>query len=77
MKFNCGLTKEEKERAKMRAEIAAHDRLLKWHDYFALCPIQVASGDCRWLETVERKGDWRGYLYGGWEWQYRAKEGAK
>lgn len=61
MKWDCGLTREEE-----------YERLCGWHPYFALIPRQVASHDCRWLEWIERKGQFLG-IYGGWEWEYRAR----
>lgn len=44
MRFNCGETAEEKEA-----------RVTDWHRWFAWYPVRVASGDCRWLEYVERR----------------------
>lgn len=66
MRFNCGPSREEKILAKE-----------EWHQWFAWRPVRVASGDCRWLETVERKGR---YLFGmivfsPWSWQYRIPVG--
>lgn len=55
MKLRCGPTPEERHQAvrdKMQAEIMA---AMEWHDVFAWWPRQVASGDCRWLETVQRR----------------------
>lgn len=40
MKFSCGSSKTE---------------IADWHDWFAWHPVRVGDGDCRWLETVERK----------------------
>jgi len=45
MKFNCGLTTEQKFNAKQ-----------KWHPVFAWLPHRVGDGDCRWLEVIERRG---------------------
>jgi hypothetical protein len=76
MKFNCGRTPEEKRRraiAQYNIEIA---RLRNWHEYFTLLPKRIASGDCRWLEWVERKGTWNGGYRdetGFWSWDYRVK----
>lgn len=66
MKFNCGPTYAEKEAM-----------LCEWHPYFAWLPTRVAAGDCRWLETIERRR-FR-YSNGGFSslpnlWDYRAKE---
>lgn len=50
MKFNCCLTDQEK--------IAALEPILcTWHEWFAWYPVRVGRKDCRWLEVVERKGD--------------------
>ena len=65
MRLNCGPTWEER--------IAAKE---KWHRWFAWYPVRVGSGDCRWLETVERIGKfhiWPGDCH--WTWEYRAAEG--
>jgi len=65
MKFNCGDSPLEKSK-KLRL------KLENWHSFFALLPRRVGPGDCRWLETIERKGEF--YCYCGdawWEWQYR------
>jgi hypothetical protein len=48
---------------------------MKWHDWFAWFPVTVANNDCRWLETVDRRGnieytpDGRQY----WNFEYKAK----
>lgn len=44
MKFDCGETREEKEK-----------RLSNWHDFFCLIPRKVGPHDCRWLETIQRR----------------------
>lgn len=44
MRFNCGLSWEERYQAKQQ-----------WHRWFAWRPVRIAAGDCRWLEWVERK----------------------
>jgi hypothetical protein len=65
MKFNCGPTPQEKHEAKQ-----------DWHPWFAWCPVRVGSGDCRWLETVERKGTCNFDCYGDWfDWEYRPIKG--
>lgn len=65
MKFDCGETRAEK--------IA---RLEVWHPYFTIFPRRVADHDCRWLETIERRGrhSCNGYGDSWWSWEYRAKE---
>lgn len=66
MKFDCGETWEEKKA-----------RLESWHKFFAILPRRVAVHDCRWLETIERRGT--SYLGGFyetlWHWDYRAPKG--
>ena len=59
MKFDCGETWAEK-----------YKRLTQWHDYFAWRPVRISDHDCRWLETIQRKGE---VLWGEWDWEYRAK----
>ena len=61
MKIDCGPTYEE------RCSIKE-----KWHKWFALIPVRVASHDCRWLETVERKGTFHCCFDIWWSWEYRA-----
>lgn len=53
-----------------------HKRYFKkkeWHKWFAWYPVEVAERDCRWMETIERKGNL--IIYSGdcyWEFEYRA-----
>lgn len=62
MKFNCGPTRAEKTAAKEA-----------WHEWFAWFPVRVYSGDCRWLETVARKGVFNpDYSHYYWTWTYKA-----
>ena len=65
MRFNCGLSKDEN-----------LDEKMKWHKWFAWYPVRVARNDCRWLETVHRKGTMFYYSQKRkyWEWQYISKE---
>lgn len=65
MKFNCGPTWEEKKAA-----------LEQWHPWFAWKPVRVGKRDCRWLETVNRKGTYKHSLYcNPWSWEYKVLEG--
>lgn len=65
MKFNCGPTSEERRKAKE-----------EWHPWFAWHPVRIGSGDCRWLETVDRLGTcYRGYGGDFWSWSYRPMKG--
>ena len=65
MKFNCGRTWEEKRKAKE-----------KWHKWFAWYPVNFGSNNCRWLETIERKGEYRlmTLVECGWVYEYRLGE---
>lgn len=54
-----------------------HDRLARWHNYFAWRPIEVSPGDWRWLETIRRIGLPVNNDYGDrdiyhWSWTYSA-----
>lgn len=71
MKLNCGPSRTERVFAKFA-------RLKAWHPWFAWHPVRVGNRDCRWLETVERKGQFFGG-YGGdfWEWEYRPRAEAE
>jgi hypothetical protein len=52
-----------------------HDYKMDWHPHFAWWPRQVAKDDTRWLEWVERRGDyWDCWGNGGWAWEYRARK---
>ena len=67
MKFNCGPSWEERKAAK----IAYKE---EWHPWFAWFPVRVGDRDCRWLETVERKGRFFcGYEGTYWIYEYRGK----
>lgn len=48
MKLNCGPTHMERRQQEWQ-------RFCTWHKWFAWYPVRVGSGDCRWLEYVERK----------------------
>jgi hypothetical protein len=64
MKLDCGPTLDE-----LRC------RRAQWHRCFAWWPTWVGPHDCRWLEWIERKGEWHdGNWAGGdyWSWEYRA-----
>lgn len=58
MKFNCdyfGDVLKQRRRARHAKEEEKEYRLIRWHSWFAWFPVRVAHGDCRWLETIERK----------------------
>ena len=73
MRFNCGHKDDryQKTYEKIRAE---HERLRKWHKWFAWIPTRVLvvkeiipdgfdtmHEKCIWLETIERKGEFHYY----------------
>lgn len=64
MKLDCGPSYATKVRQKEQ-----------WHDWFAWHPIRLGDNDCRWLETVVRKGEHQ-WCSGGfyWQWEYKPKE---
>lgn len=90
MKFNCGLTAEERLEKDVDEFLKDLELDEQWHDYFALIPTRVGHKDCRWLETIQRKKKFIGardresisyYIWTGraftryfWEVEYRAKE---
>ncbi len=46
----------------------------EWHDHFCLFPVRIAEGDCRWLETVERRLVTTRYDVYSWQYyEYRTK----
>ncbi len=52
-------------------------RLQQWHKFFAIWPRRVGEHDCRFLETIERRGRIVELYEGGvFVWEYRAKEAA-
>ena len=59
MKFNCGLSPEEKFEARVNKARSDNESYIayamEWHKYFAWWPTRVGSKDCRWLETIERR----------------------
>jgi hypothetical protein len=56
MKFDCGPAYEKK----------------VWHKWFAWHPVRLGSHDCRWLETLERKGEFHcGFGATYWIFEYR------
>ena len=61
MKFNCGPSTEKP------------DSRMTWHSWFAWFPVRISDNDCRWLETVERRGNTEYYLDGKkyWNYEYR------
>lgn len=65
MTFNCGPTREEKKAAKE-----------KWHKWFAWYPVRIENHDCRWLETIERKGEYKllSDIDCGWVYECRIGE---
>lgn len=58
MKLDCGPTPRQR-----------HQRKQLWHRWFAWFPVRIGPGDCRWLETIHRKGTYHA-SYGGDFWTY-------
>jgi hypothetical protein len=61
MKFDCGSSTKKS------------DSRLTWHPWFAWYLVRISDNDCRWLETVDRRGNME-YYYGGdnyWKYEYR------
>ncbi len=47
----------------------------QWREWFAWYPVRVASGDCRWFETiVKRERWWASWGEDGWNAQYATLE---
>lgn len=77
MKLKCGLTSKEKHEKDLK-------ELTIWHDHFCIWPRRVGHKDCRWLETIQRKGEhvkrytnYSGIQYYNlvWQFEYKAKDG--
>ena len=48
------------------------DKKAKWHRWFAWYSVRVAPNDCRWLEYVQRKGEYQASpFWEGWVYEYR------
>jgi hypothetical protein len=62
MRFDCGPTYAEKFEAKKQ-----------WHRVFLWWPVRVGARECRWLEWIERKGEFvvEPYDFPRWDWTYR------
>lgn len=61
MRFDCGPTWQERK-----------EKLCDWHSWYAWYPVRVGPRECRWLERVERKGEyWFAIGGSGWTWEYR------
>ena len=61
MRFDCGPTYAERITAKEC-----------WHRFYAIFPRRVGSHDCRYMEWVERKGEYHSYpgdCYFTWEYR--------
>jgi len=71
MKINCGPSPQE--RADMIAA-GAHPRQ-QWREWFAWYPVRIASGDCRWFETImKREHRWASWGETGWSGEYATIE---
>lgn len=83
MRFNCGLSPNEKWQISKQKTIDALDKLTEWHSWFAWYPVRIANGDCRWLETIQRKAKYTAWktegLFGAYvayeiEYEYKPSE---
>jgi hypothetical protein len=80
MKFDCGPTYVERHERRQKAWEDYKASREQWHPYFCWWPKRIGSNDCRWLETVERRGYYNepikmpfgGGCAGGWSWEYRS-----
>lgn len=77
MRLNCGPTREEREAKEAMDRQRRTAREMEWHDHFCWLPVRMSTGECRWLETVERRLlERRVHLLHGYDddtWEYRAK----
>jgi hypothetical protein len=55
MKFNCGLSLDEKIARDLERQKAKELARRVWHTAFAFFPVRVAPRQCVWLETYERR----------------------
>ncbi len=75
MKIKCRQSQAE-ENAKITEAYSKKRYLSNWHRIFAFVPhcVDVVSGECRWLEFIQRKGTWTESYSGGedfWVWEYQ------
>ncbi len=59
MKFNCGLSYEEKQ-----------NKIRCWNKWFAWRPVRVGHKDCRWFEYVNRKERTGSFYQLTYAWDY-------
>lgn len=55
MKFNCGLTWDQKEVLRQQRREAHLQYIRSWHPAFAWFPKRVGNNQCVWLESYERR----------------------
>jgi len=55
MKFNCGLSFQQKEELRRQKAAEHSDYIKSWHTAFAWFPKRIASNTCVWLELYERR----------------------
>jgi len=71
MKINCGPS--PKEIAEM-ISAGTHPRQ-QWRKQYALFPVRVGPGDCRWFEYIMiRDHRWASWGECGWEAEYASME---
>ena len=54
MKFDCGLTLEERRKARGNALSKKIEREGNGEKFFTLIPRRIGHRDCRWLENIKR-----------------------
>lgn len=69
MKFKCGPTEEEYH-AKWKAMEEKRKKKFEWHTWYAWYPVSVRMGECRWLETVQRRRKYYAGEYSCHGWVY-------
>jgi hypothetical protein len=55
MRFNCGLTREEKDQLLFEKRAARREAKFQWHGAFAWLPVRIKPRVCIWLEFYERR----------------------
>ena len=69
MKIDCGPTRADKDKIYINKRL----KRMEWQKWFDWYPVRIASHDCRWFETIERKYKFEMSYYNctGF-WEYRA-----
>lgn len=64
MKINCDYFKDRRE----AREATIRSQLEEWHDWYAWFPVRISHNDCRWLETIKRRGNFSYRHFDGWDY---------